>query len=320
MGTSKTIPHAPTPSAPRGAFFLAPLLLLLLVLAASCSSAETEDESSSISTSDTETSAASDSDAGTSADATTSAAEPPLHPNSLAAIYRQHAKEYSGSDRRTAAVRRIEGQRAMDTAVVLAKYSSSDDHEAARREQAAQELRTRFESRNLKDAEALDLLDTVAPEASINARREAARKLAELSEIEDWDGRNALDAAEEINRLITGDHLHAEKRIAAAKELTRRSKAGDLDTDTALKLMNDVAPGLSINARREAAGNLVRLSRTERWDAETSKQAAEETFKLVTGGGLDVEMNADGTGVTKLKSRDNERVNLRNHVLEATYR
>ena len=186
-----------------------------------------------------------------------------------------------------------EGQRAMDAVVVVARYSSPDSHESARREQAVEELRTRFESRDLDDREALDLLDTIAPEASINERRQAAKKLAELSQTEDWDDRNTLEAAEEINRLITGDRIHVERRIAAAKELVRRSKAGDLDADSALNLMNDIAPGLSINERRQAAANLVRLSKTERWDAQTTKQAAEETFKLVTGGDLNIEKRTD---------------------------
>ena len=185
------------------------------------------------------------------------------------------------------------GQRAMEAAVVLARYSSPDRYESARRGQAAEELKVRFQSRDLDDREAMALLDAIAPETSIDERREAARKLAELSQIEDWDDGNTLEAAEEINRLITGDHLHAERRIAAAKELARRSETGDLDAGKALDLMNDIAPGLSINARREAAGNLVRLSQAGRWDADTTRQAAEETFKVVTGGDLDVEKRTD---------------------------
>lgn len=57
--------------------------------------------------------------------------------------------------------------------------------------------------------------------------------------------------------------------------------------------MNDVAPGLSISERRQAAANLVRLSQTETWDAETTKRAGEETFRLVTGGELNIERRTD---------------------------
>ena len=198
-----------------------------------------------------------------------------------------------GNPAGTGSATSTDGQRAMDAAVVLARYSSSDDYESVSREQAAEELKIRFQSRDLDDDQAMDLLDTIAPEASLNERREAAKKLAELSRVEDWDDGNTLEAAAEINRLITGDHVHAEKRIAAAKELARRSKAGELDADGALNLMSDIAPGLSVNERRQAAGNLVRLSQTERWDAETTKQAAEETFKLVTGGDIDIEKRTD---------------------------
>lgn len=268
------------------------LLSVALLLTASCSSEETRTEASSTSASEAGTSseAASYAEPREQVESRKDAAEPvPLRPNSLADIYRQHAKGYSGNDRRAAGASRTDGQRALDAVVVVAKYSSPDSHESARREQAAEELRRRFESRDLDDAQALDLLDTIAPEASINDRREAARRLAELSRTEDWEDGDALEAAEEITRLVTGDHLHAERRLEAAKELVRRSEAGDLDADSALDLMNDVAPGLSINARREAAGNLVRLSRSERWDADTTKQAAEETFKLVTGGDLAIE-------------------------------
>ena len=302
-------------------------MLTVLLLAASCSSVETEDEDSSVSTSDVETSVASVSDTGTTADATTSDAEPPpLRPNSLSTFYRQHAKGYGAGSRRAATASRTDGQNAMDAAVVLARYSSSDGYESARRERAVKELRARFESRNLNDAEALDLLDTIAPEASINDRREAAAKLAELSRIEDWDERNTLDAAEEVTRLITVDGLNVERRIAAAKELARRSETGDLDANSALNLMNDIAPGLSINARREAAGNLVRLSKTESWDADTTKQAAEETFKLVTGGSLDVEKRTDaavdltGEGLKRFGDDefDDEDVDVATEMIKST--
>ena len=295
-------------------------LLFLLALAASCSSAESEgsvaDATDSEARISPEAASANVSDTKYAApqaqgESRANAAEPvPLRPDSLAAIYRQHAKSGSAttgqSDVQSAmngagslaadTTRRSDIQQAMDVVVVLARYSSPDSYESALRERAVEELRTRFESRNLSDGEALDLLDTIAPEAAINARREAAKKLAELSdkiEDEDWADRNTLDAAEEITRLITGEHLHAERRIEAAKELTRRSKAGELDTDGALDLMNDIAPELSISERRQAAANLARLSQTERWDAETTKQAGEETFRLVTGDKLNIERRTE---------------------------
>lgn len=215
----------------------APLvLLLLLALTASCSSAGPEDSVVDATDSEVritpETASADVSDAKHAApqergESRSDIVEPaPLRPNSLAAIYRQHAKDGAGSRGYATAIP-SDVQSPMDAAVVLARYSSPDSYESTRRERAVEELRTRFESRDLKDREAMDLLDTIAPEAAINTRREAARKLAELSkklEDEDWADRNTLDAAEEISRLITGDRIHVERRIEAAKELTRRYK------------------------------------------------------------------------------------------------
>ena len=314
-------------------------LLFLLALAASCSSAESEgsvaDATDSEARISPEAASAGVSNAKYAAtqeqgESRANAAEPtPLRPDSLAAIYRQHAK-VSSSSSAAATTRRSDVQDAMDVVVVLARYSSSDIYESAQREQAVEELKTRFESRNLNDGEALDLLDTIAPEAAINARREAARRLAELSRIEeeDWDDRNALEAAEEINRLITGDRFHAERRIEAAKELTRRSKTGELDTDGALDLMNDIAPGLSINERRQAAANLVRISQTERWDAETTKEATEETFRLVTGGELNIERRTDaavdltGEGIKRFGGDEfkDEEIDVTAEVIKSTIR
>lgn len=182
-------------------------------------------------------------------------------------------------------------QSTMEAAIVLARFSTTDSREATLREQAAEELKTQFHSRKLDAERALDLLDEIAPEASINERREAANNLARLSR--DWDGRDTKEAAEELSRLITGNAVDAEKRIAAANELVSRSNAGDLEADDALDLMHDIAPELSINERREAAGNLVRLSKSDRWDSETTKQTAEQTFQFATGGKLELEKRSD---------------------------
>ncbi len=183
--------------------------------------------------------------------------------------------------------------RAMDGAVVLARFSTSDGDEARRREQAAEELTIRFQSRDLDADRALDLLGKIAPESSISERREAARDLARLSRAEDWNDGNTKEAAEKLTLLITGDALDADRRIEAANELARRSNDGDLDTDSALDLMHDLVPEMSIQERREAAGNLVRLAMSETWDADTTKKAAEETFRLVTGEKLEFEKRSD---------------------------
>ena len=215
-------------------------------------------------------------------------------------------------------------QSTMEAAIVLARFSTNDSHEAARREQAAEELNTRLQSRELDADRALDLLDKIAPEASINERREAAKRLARLSG--NWDDGNAKEAAEELARLITGNTVDSEKRIAAANELVSRSNAGDLDADNALDLMHDIAPELSINERRESAGNLVRLSKSDRWDAETTKQAAEQTFQFVTGGKLEIEKRSDaavdltGEAVKSFKSDsfDDEDIDTATELIKDT--
>ena len=216
----------------------------------------------------------------------------------------------------------------MDATVVLARFSSEVSHESERRERAAEELRTRFEARDLDKASALELLDTMAPEASISDRQEAARRLSELSSNEDWDGQDALEAAEEVSRLITGDRIEAVKRIEAAKELTRRHKSGDLDADSALNLMNDIAPGLSINKRREAAGNLISISKSENWNADTPMQAAESTFQLVTGDELNFDKRRDaavdlvGEGVKRFggDSFEDRDIDVATEMIKSTFR
>ena len=263
---------------------MALLLLPTFAVVAACSSAETEAEVYS-----------SASDAAATTDALISRYSVPREdgksPREVSALHSAHRASRGLSPSYSDRPVYTEGQNAMESAVLLARFSTNDSYESERRKQAVEELQTRIRSRDLDAGRALDLLDQIAPEASINERREAATRLAELSRVdeEDWDDRNTVEAAEELARLITGNAVDSEKRIYAAKELARRSNNQDLDADSTFDLMNDIAPELSINERREAAGNLVRLSKSERWDAETSKQAAEESFRFITGGDLDIE-------------------------------
>ena len=216
----------------------------------------------------------------------------------------------------------------MGAVVVLAQLSTADDQESERRRQAAEELKMRLAVRELDSDRALNLLNTMAPEASLSERRRAADRLALLSETEEWNERKALDAAEEVTRLITGDGLNVEKRAAAASELSRRAEAGDLDADSVANLVNDIAPELSVNKRREAADNLLRLSKTEDWNAEITKQVAESSFQLVTGGALDYEERRDaaidltGEGIKKLggDSFDDRDVDVATEMIKSSFR
>ena len=183
----------------------------------------------------------------------------------------------------------IGGKPTMDTVAVLARYSAEDSHEGARRKQAAEELQYRMRARDLDSDSAMDLLDTIAPGASINERRAAADELERLSH-EDWDDGKAEAAAEELTRLITGDHLHARERVEAANELVRRSRDGELDSENAFQLVNTIAPGMSLNARRQAAGELVAtFDSPGKWTPQKTKRAAEAGYKVMTGGEAKVE-------------------------------
>ena len=186
-----------------------------------------------------------------------------------------------------------ESQHAMDAAIVLARFSTTEKQESFAREQAAEELTMRIRSRELDAHRALELLNTITPEASISDRREAATNLARLSQADDWDEGNTKKAANELVMLITGDALDADKRISAAKELARRSGEGGLDSEGTLNLVNRIAPELSIEKRREAANDFIRLWKSEEWDTETTEQLAESGFQVLTGGELNFEKRQD---------------------------
>ena len=66
---------------------------------------------------------------------------------------------------------------------------------------------------------ALDLLDVIAAELSINERRQAAETLASLSAKDDWSEADRMAAAGEVFRLVTGVPLNAEQRVGGAVDL-----------------------------------------------------------------------------------------------------
>ena len=129
----------------------------------------------------------------------------------------------------------------------------------------------------------LDLLHIMAPELSIEERRRAWDRLEQLSMDDEWDELEAANAAFYLRAIITGDEPNPEERIQAAQEIVALYEAGELDPETALDLMNTIAPGLSINERRQAATVLARLSTDDDWDDADRMEAASEVFRLVTG-------------------------------------
>ena len=135
----------------------------------------------------------------------------------------------------------------------------------------------------------LDLLHIMAPELSIEERRRAWDQLEQLSMDDEWDELEAANAAFYLRAIITGDEPNPEERIEAAQEIVALYEAGELDPETALDLMNTIAPSLSINERRQAATVLARLSIDDDWDDVDRMEAASEVFRLVTGVPLNAE-------------------------------
>ena len=281
----------------RSALCLLPLLLLGLVSAVSCSSIEQEGEASP----------GSEANSGNHLEqAASSAASPDAFDlkyaelrtqgkshkaaTELAKIYADGATDNGTPDGT---------QHTLDAAVILAKFSATDPHESKQREQAAEELKMRFESRDLDAGRALNLLGTITPEASIEDRRELATSLAELSRAANGNDRTTMEAGNGLIGLIVGNANDAERRIKAANELARRANGGGLDPDQTLELMSDIAPGVSadvINVINESAvdltGEVIKQSNSDAYD-EADVDAATEMIKRAFRGELDAEGVSD---------------------------
>ena len=188
-----------------------------------------------------------------------------------------------------------------DAASVLARFSTTNPDEGEARADAVGELIEQHNSSNPDNARVLDLLHTIAPELSIAERRQAAEKLAQISADNQWDEGDTAEGVFYLASLITGDEPNPEERIEAAHEMVALYEAGDLDAETSLDLMDTIAPGLSINQRRQAATTLAKLSADGDWDHDDRMSAASEVFRLVTGVPLDAEARmgaaVDLTGV-----------------------
>ena len=176
-----------------------------------------------------------------------------------------------------------------DAASVLARFSTSDPIQGEARADAASQIIARHKSGDVDTAHILDLLHTIAPELSIAERRQATDELARLSEDGDWSDADTLDAVQHLAAVVTGNEINAQKRIVAANRMVELYQSGDLDADTALNLMDTIAPGLAINQRRQAAESLARLAADDDWDDADRMAAASEVFRLVTGVPLDAE-------------------------------
>ncbi len=182
--------------------------------------------------------------------------------------------------------------REMDTVALLASSTAVDDHVAERRSEATEELRTEFDNGELDYEKAVRLVDIIAPDAAINERRDAARRLADLSEEGgEWNAERRLLAANELSRLVTGDSLEAEKRIKAARELVTKLDAGDLEPREALDLMDRISPHSDIKKRAQALGSIARRFGEDggNWDADDMMEFADELHTATFGDSLNYE-------------------------------
>ena len=186
-------------------------------------------------------------------------------------------------------------EQAIAPAVVLAMYSTTDDAEAGRRASSVRDMTTHVERGDMDAARTLDLLNDIAPEASIDARAKAADRLASISDESDGEltPQQSMEVANEVTRLITGYGIDAEQRSEAAREMVRLSQSGELNADNAVELMDDIAPEWSVSERKEALGYLAWQFYEGEWDADSTKRTAEEGYRLITGDEIQLEKRID---------------------------
>ena len=272
------------PPITQGVLLLAPLLLLALAFAAACSSAEQQAANpapAAVSAIPTPTASA------VQRTAEYSETDKPL--SSLGAAHRAAR----GLPASPGASGQTSGGGEMEVTVILARFSTSDAGQSERRESAARELSDRFDDGDLDEDRALSLLDTIAPGASIDARKKAARRLAALSAERGRSGaERGAEAANEVARLITGHGIDAERRIGAARALATGIKNGGMDANRALGLMNAIAPETSVETRARALKSLATDFRGGDWDDEKLSDFSEQLHRATFGHDLNYEERA----------------------------
>ena len=185
----------------------------------------------------------------------------------------------------------------IDAVVVLVMYSTTDSAEADRRAASIREMTTYLRRDDMDDDTLLDLLNDIAPEASIDERAEAATRLATFQATSDGKliQEQTLHAANELTRLIIGHGIDAEQRAEAAREMVRLSQSGELNGDNAAELMETIAPEWSVEERREALGYLAWQFSEGEWDADSVQRTAEEGYTLLTGGEIQLERRMEAS-------------------------
>ena len=104
-----------------------------------------------------------------------------------------------------------------------------------------------------------------------------------------------IDAAAVLAMYSATDDTEADKRATSVREMTTYLGRGDMDNDTALGLLSDIAPGASIDERVEAASRLASISDNSDGELtqEQTMEVANELTRLITGHGIDAEQRAE---------------------------
>ena len=131
-------------------------------------------------------------------------------------------------------------------------------------------------------------------DASATAAMKDINELSKQYEERDTAAKREMDTAALLAKLSATDDAESERRADAAAELRTRFDNRELDSGRALDLLDTIAPGASIDDRREAADKLARLSAASGdWNAEQRTEAANELFRLITGSEPDAERRVE---------------------------
>ena len=143
-------------------------------------------------------------------------------------------------------------QQKMQVANELSRLATGHGIDAERRTEAAREIVRLQEQGDLNPDNASELMATIAPEFSIQERKEALGHLAWQFSKDggDWSAEGTKRTAEEGYRLITGGEAQVEKRMESGVELTGEAikrfggdTLEDRDVDIATEMIKQTLSG-----------------------------------------------------------------------------
>ena len=125
--------------------------------------------------------------------------------------------------------------------------------------------------------------------------REAREIASNPVEAANASSERAINAAVVLAIFSITDDTEADRRAASMLEMTDHIGRGDMDNDTVLGLLNDIAPEASISEREKAADRLASISdnRAGELTPQQSMQVGNELTRLITGHGIDAEQRTE---------------------------